>query len=156
MEKENTARLAAEINSLKAENQKLNGQDLELPPGELRPLLDKVTEALRKTSDKIHLEAVKTDIEGSAKFSCPMTLDIFTDPVTAVDGMTYERENIERWITQQLTAHRGTDLNGQWKSPQIGNYHSSTILYPNKTIKSLMEDAIQQGLIAKRVEQVSR
>ncbi len=33
------------------------------------------------------------------RFECPLSLEIMEDPVIAEDGITYEREEIERWIS---------------------------------------------------------
>ena len=33
------------------------------------------------------------------RFECPLSLEIMEDPVIAEDGVTYEREEIERWIS---------------------------------------------------------
>ncbi len=49
-----------------------------------------------------------------------------TDPVTAADGMTYERTSIE----QHLASHR--------TSPVTQETLSSTTLYPNELVKSLL------------------
>ncbi|KAJ1494200.1 hypothetical protein T484DRAFT_1766373 [Baffinella frigidus] len=37
--------------------------------------------------------------EDLEEFICPITNDIFKDPVLASDGKTYEREGIELWMT---------------------------------------------------------
>ena len=34
---------------------------------------------------------------------CPLTLEIFEDPVVAVDGHTYERVAIEKWFQSKMT-----------------------------------------------------
>lgn len=35
---------------------------------------------------------------------CPITLELFRDPVTAADGHVYEREVITRWILEKGTS----------------------------------------------------
>ena len=35
---------------------------------------------------------------------CPITLEIFRDPVVASDGHTYERKAIEEWIQKNGTS----------------------------------------------------
>ena len=35
---------------------------------------------------------------------CPLTLDLFEDPVVAVDGHTYERAAIEKWFQSKTTS----------------------------------------------------
>eukprot|EP00478_Filoreta_tenera_P000675 GABV01000680.1.p1 GENE.GABV01000680.1~~GABV01000680.1.p1 ORF type:complete len:359 (-),score=67.54 GABV01000680.1:95-1171(-) len=55
-----------------------------------------------------------------AHFVCPLTCQLFDDPVTAPDGLTYERSAIETWISE----YRSSPLTGQslqnrvWTQPQ--------------------------------------
>ncbi|XP_030553817.1 E3 ubiquitin-protein ligase PUB24 [Rhodamnia argentea] len=37
-------------------------------------------------------------------FTCPISLQLMRDPVTAVTGITYERESIERWLSGSESA----------------------------------------------------
>ncbi|XP_057467466.1 E3 ubiquitin-protein ligase PUB24-like [Actinidia eriantha] len=41
------------------------------------------------------------DIEVPQYFICPISLQIMKDPVTAITGITYDRENIEHWVFQE-------------------------------------------------------
>ena len=51
-------------------------------------------------------------ISTPAHFLCPISGDIFKDPVIASDGQTYERKDIAKWIRQKGTnAVYGTDSN---------------------------------------------
>ena len=50
---------------------------------------------------------------------CPITLELFHDPVLAQDGHTYERAAIEEWIRKNNT------------SPLTNQQISSENLYPN-------------------------
>jgi hypothetical protein len=38
------------------------------------------------------------DIEVPYYFICPISLQIMKDPVTAITGITYDRESIEHWL----------------------------------------------------------
>jgi serine/threonine protein kinase len=58
---------------------------------------------------------------------CPITLALFTDPVVAQDGHTYEREAIVEWIRQHGT------------SPMTRQPLSLEHLYPNRTVKELID-----------------
>ncbi|GAY32906.1 hypothetical protein CUMW_004710 [Citrus unshiu] len=40
------------------------------------------------------------DIEIPEYFICPISLQIMKDPVTAITGITYDRESIEHWLFQ--------------------------------------------------------
>ncbi|CAF4065541.1 unnamed protein product, partial [Rotaria magnacalcarata] len=39
-------------------------------------------------------------VESSKELICPITLQIFRDPVLAGDGQIYERGTIVRWVTE--------------------------------------------------------
>ena len=54
---------------------------------------------------------------------CPITLELFRDPVVAEDGHTYEREAIVEWIKK----------NG--RSPLTDQSLSLERLYPNHAMK---------------------
>lgn len=58
---------------------------------------------------------------------CPITLEIFNEPVLAQDGHTYEKSAIERWIQD----------NGN--SPLTRQPLSLSNLYPNYTVKKMVE-----------------
>jgi len=57
---------------------------------------------------------------------CPITHELFRDPVLAQDGHTYEREAIENWVRKNGT------------SPTTGQQLSLEHLYPNHIVKQLV------------------
>jgi hypothetical protein len=57
------------------------------------------------------------------KLLCPITLELFVDPVVAADGETYERSEIETWFAQ-----------GNTTAPLTTEELPSTALLPNKGI----------------------
>jgi len=59
--------------------------------------------------------------------SCPITLELFRDPVVAQDGHTYERKAIEDWIHKNGT------------SPITNQKISSEQLIPNYAIKKVID-----------------
>merc|ERR550534_1550413 len=61
------------------------------------------------------------------EFICPITRDIFEDPVVAEDGNTYERRAVERWFRQ---CH---------SSPMFGT-RIGTRLVTNQNLKSQIQD----------------
>jgi hypothetical protein len=61
-------------------------------------------------------------------FRCPISLDIFTDPVTLCTGQTYDRPCIERWLA---AGHRTCPVTMQ----QLGD----AALVPNRTLRHLIE-----------------
>ncbi|KAG8082078.1 hypothetical protein GUJ93_ZPchr0014g46839 [Zizania palustris] len=62
-------------------------------------------------------------------FRCPISLDIFTDPVTLWTGQTYDRPCIERWLA---AGHRTCPVTVQ----PLGDV---TVLVPNHTLRHLIE-----------------
>jgi len=62
-------------------------------------------------------------------YLCPLTLEIFKDPVITTDGQTYEREAIETWFKQ-----------GHNSSPLTNMRLQSTNLIPNFALKKLIID----------------
>ncbi|CAF1287322.1 unnamed protein product [Rotaria sp. Silwood1] len=63
---------------------------------------------------------------------CPITFELFTDPVLAQDGHTYERQAIEEWIRQHGT------------SPITRQSLSLEYLYPNILVRQLI-DSFEQS-----------
>ena len=64
--------------------------------------------------------------------SCPITYEVMTDPVTAADGMTYERAAIEKWLEDNDT------------SPSTGAELPHKHLNPNQALKSIIRDWEEQ------------
>jgi uncharacterized protein len=52
-------------------------------------------------------------------YICPLTLEIYNDPVVAADGHTYEREEIQKWIDsgKRLSPISGTRMNSKKLTP---------------------------------------
>ena len=66
------------------------------------------------------------------EFICPITYEIFREPVVASDGFTYERNSIEKWLKTNNTSPKT-------KEP------ISQILTTNFTFKKLIQDLIHEG-----------
>jgi hypothetical protein len=60
------------------------------------------------------------------EYICPITMDIFKDPVIATDGHTYDRSAIETWFKNNST------------SPKTGLRLASKLLIPNFTLRALI------------------
>ena len=67
-----------------------------------------------------------TDGELLKILKCPLSRQIFDDPVIAADGRTYERSNITAWVNERHT------------SPST-NLRMSTTLHDNNEMKSVLE-----------------
>eukprot|EP00964_Phaeocystis_antarctica_P158641 scaffold129414_cov63-Phaeocystis_antarctica.AAC.2 len=59
-------------------------------------------------------------------YICPITAEIMTDPVSTMDGFTYERAAITEWLRKDNT------------SPSTGALLESTTLIPNHLVRSLL------------------
>eukprot|EP00929_Paragymnodinium_shiwhaense_P018391 TRINITY_DN12893_c0_g1_i1.p1 TRINITY_DN12893_c0_g1~~TRINITY_DN12893_c0_g1_i1.p1 ORF type:complete len:976 (+),score=207.52 TRINITY_DN12893_c0_g1_i1:84-2930(+) len=66
---------------------------------------------------------------------CPISHELFSDPVLAADGFTYERRCIEEWFRKPAAAG-GAAL----KSPMTGKPLGSTALISNLAVRSLCQD----------------
>jgi len=66
-------------------------------------------------------------------FFCPITLDVMEDPVTAADGVTYERTAIEAWMARKGAV-------GIYRTPL-----TSRELHTNRALKAAIEFHIQQA-----------
>lgn len=61
------------------------------------------------------------------EYICPISQELFVNPVIADDGHTYERSAIKRWFSS-----------GKLKSPLTNEYLKSDKLTPNKTLLNLV------------------
>ena len=64
-------------------------------------------------------------------FICPITAEIMTDPVTTVDGFTYERAAITEWLSTKDT------------SPFTGATLKSKALIPNLALRSMIRSFVE-------------
>jgi len=62
------------------------------------------------------------------------SLSWMRNPVLAADGQTYDRRNIEEWFSRNA----GKTL----KSPMTNQELTKTDLYPNHSLKSMIEEAV--------------
>ena len=65
-------------------------------------------------------------------FICPLSLEIFTDPVIASDGHTYNRPEISTW----LKSHKSSPITREHLVGSAGG----TYLVPNRALRSALED----------------
>ncbi|KAJ4303176.1 hypothetical protein N0V90_002069 [Kalmusia sp. IMI 367209] len=61
-------------------------------------------------------------------YLCPISTDLMEDPVLTVDGFTYERKNIERWLQSHETS--------PWRYNSISLQHQNIILIPSEEVAS--------------------
>jgi hypothetical protein len=73
---------------------------------------------------------------------CPITQQIFVNPVVAADGQTYERDAIQEYF-QSNYAKIPNDLT-HWKTPLTGMIVNTRDVYPNYRLKSILESILTQ------------
>uniref|UniRef100_A0A5B7A714 U-box domain-containing protein n=1 Tax=Davidia involucrata TaxID=16924 RepID=A0A5B7A714_DAVIN len=67
-------------------------------------------------------------------FRCPISLDLFTDPVTLCTGQTYDRSSIEKWLAA-----------GNLTCPvTMQKLHDPSIV-PNHTLRHLIDQWLEMG-----------
>lgn len=67
------------------------------------------------------------DIETPNFLICPITQDVFQDPYVAMDGITYEKSAIEKWLQTNNT------------SPSFNTNLPSRIIVPNIAIRAALD-----------------
>ena len=71
------------------------------------------------------------DFKCPDEFHCSITQSPMKDPVTAADGICYERKAIERWFKQ-----------GKDTSPSTSVVSASQTLYPSVNLRQIMQGII--------------
>jgi len=95
---------------------------------------------LAKRKDK-HVDFIKNAVRGLASemekvneaFLCPITREVMEDPVILMDGHTYERDAIERWLDSHNT------------SPKTNVQLTSRSIISNHTLKQQIESSSKVG-----------
>ena len=90
-----------------------------------RSCADLAAAAAKAAAAALGKETLAKAAAASNAFLCPVTQTAMVDPVTAMDGHTYERAAIERWFA-----------NGRATSPVTNARLSSLMLVPNHALKS--------------------
>lgn len=67
-------------------------------------------------------------------FRCPISLDLFTDPVTLCTGQTYDRSSIEKWLA-----------GGNLTCPVTMQKLHNPSLVPNHTLRQLIQQWLQMS-----------
>lgn len=57
------------------------------------------------------------------EFLCPITYELIREPVVAMDGHTYEKSAIEKWLKSNQTSPRSGEPMDTIRSPPIRNIH---------------------------------
>jgi len=72
------------------------------------------------------------------EFVCPITYELFRDPVVASDGFTYERTAIEKWL-------RGAAVESENATSPKSGLPLNPVVTANINIKKLIQDLINEG-----------
>ena len=107
--------------------------------------MDSMTAAMRKSYDggsdnsasvalnSFHYKSKRLQgMKVRDEFLCPITYELLREPVVALDGHTYEKSAIEKWLKSHHT------------SPRSGEIMEDSIL-PNTNLKKLIQDMISEG-----------
>lgn len=80
--------------------------------------------------------ALKSSIESTCPrvFLCSITCELMQHPVVAMDGHTYERVAIERWLLRRD------------RSPMTGETLTSKQLIPNHAIRSMIIECVEEKI----------
>ncbi|KAK7350894.1 hypothetical protein VNO77_09932 [Canavalia gladiata] len=80
------------------------------------------------------MNQVQTEVTIPHLFRCPISLDLFQDPVTLCTGQTYDRSSIEKWLAA-----------GNLTCPvTMQKLHDPSIV-PNHTLRHLIDQWLQLG-----------
>lgn len=137
--------------SLSQDHRNLLGNEPHLSEAEMDALLKEQEAAhVRLLKRRVRNEAMEK-LEENPRFVCPITFEVFNDPVIVNDGHTYERKDITNWISKKGYV----DVNGQyvWKSPMTGAHFGCTNVFPNIDKKTAIFNALEVAideLVAKR------
>ena len=64
---------------------------------------------------------------------CPLSLEIYEDPVMAADGFSYERREIEAWFAR-----------GKRTSPKTNEELPHVMLVPNRDLRAMCQDFLDE------------
>ncbi|KAF4373523.1 hypothetical protein F8388_025217 [Cannabis sativa] len=81
----------------------------------------------RKSNKKKSLKAMKVEIPNH--FLCPISFDLMKDPVTLSTGITYDRENIEKWLEE-----------GNFTCPVTNQILHNFDMIPNHSIRKMIQE----------------
>lgn len=88
--------------------------------------IDKLNIIISKKNHLISVDEIQD-------FHCPISWDIFKDPVILEDGFTYERDNISEWLSKNRT------------SPTTNRKLNNKKIIPNQIVKNIIN--IHQELL---------
>jgi multidrug efflux pump subunit AcrA (membrane-fusion protein) len=135
---ENRDRLEAMLTEEKTNHKRTRCMDIDgYEQDQLDALRGQLKEAELRIVDAELFLVAKANIEEKRQdFRCPFSQMMFTDPVVASDGYTYEREYIDRWLNVEKA-----NFHLPFRSPQGGSIINRT-LHPNTFVKQVVHMAV--------------
>ncbi|XP_004497653.1 E3 ubiquitin-protein ligase PUB23-like [Cicer arietinum] len=79
------------------------------------------------------------EIDVSPFFMCPISLQLMKDPVTVSTGITYDRENIEKWLFSSNNNNNKTCPVTKQQLSHDNQNNDLIILTPNHTLRRLIQ-----------------
>uniref|UniRef100_A0A8C3K4Q2 WD repeat, SAM and U-box domain-containing protein 1 n=1 Tax=Calidris pygmaea TaxID=425635 RepID=A0A8C3K4Q2_9CHAR len=74
--------------------------------------------------EELRMKVISASVTAPDEFLCPITRELMKDPVIAADGYSYEKDAIEKWIS-----------NKRRSSPMTNLPLPTLVLTPNRTLK---------------------
>ena len=105
-------------------------------------------------SDRPDAATMVSAFSGSGFERCPITHEVFRDPVVASDGHTYEREAIESWIFIDNIGSSACCRRRRRLSPMTGLPLETYVLLPNHALKKAIEERSQRLFGAKQSKHI--
>ena len=133
-----------ELTRARQELARLRGQHAEdMEMHELVELEHELQETLQESLRRVkhatrRHNAIEKLASTSDSFMCPISHELFQDPVVAADGHTYERSKIEEWIRRKAPDVR---------SPKTLQPLVHTLLIPNYALKKSMDEAVESLML---------
>ena len=116
--------------------------------------IERLNIVISKKSHLIRLDEIQD-------FHCPISWDIFKDPVILEDGFTYERENISEWLSNHRTSPTtNRKLNNKKIIPNqivknIINIHQELLLSFNTCKQQIIDSEKQVQILISEIESLS-
>eukprot|EP00588_Corethron_pennatum_P029520 CAMPEP_0194338162 /NCGR_PEP_ID=MMETSP0171-20130528/78581_1 /TAXON_ID=218684 /ORGANISM="Corethron pennatum, Strain L29A3" /LENGTH=143 /DNA_ID=CAMNT_0039102191 /DNA_START=25 /DNA_END=452 /DNA_ORIENTATION=+ len=113
----------SEMPSASADSESSNGDTHPRPP----PASVYDTFPLRTQRQRA---AYRESLAAPRPYVCPITQDLFVDPVVAADGHTYERPDLLRWFS--------IGTGPEWRSPTTGRLERRRATYDNAAVRGMV------------------
>jgi hypothetical protein len=134
--------LEKETQALQAKIDQQNGVGIDkLSRNDLMALYDRSISTAAIVGEKLQKDTARQMlIETHKEYLCVISQELMTDPVSADDGHTYERKEIEAWFEKCQQENKPA------RSPQTNKELENTKLIPNFNLKKAMQTSLEHTL----------